>query len=106
MTRAHEPAPGAAQIVEIIHFRPRPGAEAALLAKRAAAVAALSEHFGLIHSTLGRVTDELWVDVMRFPSAEAADDAVAREMGLPAFAEWVANVAEVVARERAAYVGS
>jgi len=87
-------------ILEIIRFRPLPGATDALLAGRAAAVAALTDRFGMEHSTLCHAEDGTWVDVMRFPSAAAADEALAHEMELVAFAGWVANVEAVLSRER------
>lgn len=93
-------------ILEIIRFRAREGAERSLLELRADAVAALAEAFGLEHSTLCRREGEReWLDVMHFPSAAAADRAEAEEMGLPAFAAWVANVEAVVGRERAFVAG-
>jgi hypothetical protein len=87
-------------VIEIIRFRPREGAAEKLLAGRAAMVAALTRRFGMEHSTLCRIDDQIWVDVMRFPSEEAAEEALAHEMELPDFASWVENVDEVLGKER------
>ncbi|MBS1878289.1 MAG: hypothetical protein JST31_02130 [Actinobacteria bacterium] len=96
-----ELAAGEGQVQELIRFRVDAGAEPALLAGRAAAVAALRERFGLLDSRLARTGEEgVWIDTMLFPSAAAADRALAEEMELEAFASWVANVAELVSSER------
>jgi glutathione S-transferase len=93
------------RVQELIRFRVRPGAESDLLAGRAAAVAALTKHFGLLDSRLARTDEEgVWLDTMLFPDAAAADRALAEEMDLPAFASWVGNVAELVSSERVALV--
>jgi hypothetical protein len=52
------------------------------------------------YSTLAESEDGTWVDVMRFPSADAADQALARELELAPFADWVALVEAVLHRER------
>ncbi|MBS1885875.1 MAG: hypothetical protein JSU06_01680 [Actinobacteria bacterium] len=97
---------GATPVQELIRFRIEAGAEEALLAGRAAAVAALRERFGLLDSRLCRTAEEgVWLDTMLFPSAAAADLALAEEMELPAFAGWVANVAELLSTERVELVG-
>jgi hypothetical protein len=91
----------AGQVQELIRFRVRAGAEPGLLRDREAAVAALRERFGLLDSRLARTGEEgVWLDTMVFPSAAAADRALAEEMDLPAFAGWVAHVAELVSSER------
>jgi hypothetical protein len=92
---------GDREIVEVIRFRPRPGAERSLLEGRAAAVAVLRREFSMRDSTLCRESaGDLWVDVMKFRSEDDADRAVAEELGHAEFADWVANVEEVVSRER------
>ncbi len=87
-------------IIEIIRFRPRPNRQDELLRGRADAVSALTSAFRMEHSTLCAGSDGVWTDIMRFPSAEDADEALAHEMELPDFANWVANVEAVVSRER------
>lgn len=87
-------------VLEIIRFRPKEGRVSALLEGRGAAVRALTDAFAMEHSTLTVAEDGTWVDLMRFLSRLAADDALAHELEYPEFADWVENVEEVVSRER------
>jgi len=90
----------AVPVLEIIRFRPRADSISALLAGRQTAVDVLTAQFGMEDSTLTEAEDGTWVDVMRFPSAASADDALAHELEFPDFANWVTLVEEVLHRER------
>ena len=88
--------------LEIVRFRVDPAREAAFLASRPAAIAALRAGVpGFLAAYLGRIEGDRWVDVLEWESREAAVAAAEAALQIPAFADWASCIAEIETFEHA-----
>jgi hypothetical protein len=88
------------EIYEVVRSRVEPANEAAMLELRPAMVAAVRRRFpALLDARLVRMDDGTWLDVVRWSSREAADEAAAEFAEIPEAREMSALVAEVLSFE-------
>ena len=86
-----------ADYVQVVHARVLPEVEEAMLAKRPAFVGAMKRAIpGLVDASLVKLEDGTWLDIVRWESREAAEEAPAAHDELPEAAEMDALVEEVM----------
>ncbi|AHX26538.1 hypothetical protein DEDE109153_14950 [Deinococcus deserti] len=88
--------------LELTRFTVHPGAEAAFLSGRDAAMRALSKRFpGLLDATLVRLSSGEYLDSVRWASHDEAQHAMEGAMALPEVAAWFIHISEVHSMEHA-----
>ena len=88
------------ECLEIIRYRPKAGAEDALLEERDKMLADIrARHSGLLRAEMSKLDDNTYIDVLRWESKDHADTANADHENIPGFVSWVQNVDEIVAFE-------
>ena len=81
--------------LEVVIFTVKEGERDAFLAKRPAAMAALSQFDGFVDSRLGEYEDGSWVDVVQWRSLEEAKVAAETFLEHEAAREWAQHIDEV-----------
>ena len=91
-----------AQAIEMVRFTVKRGEEGSLIDGRAGMLLALSEqHPGMVSARLARLDGGVWLDMIVWETRGQALAAAEDAPRIPAVADWLSHIADVIGMEHA-----